>query len=100
VRLYLEYIKCSFKVNTAYRVDVLLSIAKSILSLFISISIGVVLFDKSGNVRYGNGLIELNEMITYVILSTGISILVSNGIIGIVDRKIKSGEIAMDLISL
>jgi ABC-2 type transport system permease protein len=97
-RLYLELMKTSFQASLAYRMEVFLHLFRSTITLFIQASIWIAIYIGNGAMASSAGSISLREMMTYAVLSSGISVLLTNNIIQRVDQKYRSGEIAMDLI--
>ncbi|QUI23841.1 ABC-2 family transporter protein [Vallitalea pronyensis] len=75
-----------------------LSIFQRIITLFIQISIWKALLGNAGHINTNIGRITIKEMIIYTLISTCISIFISNNVILRIDNKIKTGEIAIDLI--
>lgn len=98
IKLYLEIIKNTIKSNTAYKASLFCFLLFRFIALFASISIWRALYDKTDNVSSSIGNISLNNMVAYVILSTSLSIIITNDVIRQIHQKISSGEIAMDLI--
>jgi ABC-2 type transport system permease protein len=89
MRLYLEFLKNKFKSNFAYRVDLYMRIFYKIIILFIQIPLWRAVLETEK---------DIDNMATYVIISTLISSIIGNGVIGKIDFKIKTGEFATDLI--
>ncbi|RJX37532.1 hypothetical protein D3P09_21355 [Paenibacillus pinisoli] len=98
MKLYLRMLGNSYQQNIAYKANVLMNLMGQILGLFIQISVWVALYGGSQGVNSNIGFVSIQEMIYYVILSTGISMIIGNQVIEQMDGKIKSGIIAMDLI--
>lgn len=90
MKLYLMLIKNKFLSNFAYRVDLYLRIIFQIIVLFIQIPLWRAVL--------GQDSAEYREMITYVIISTLISSVTASGVIEKINQKIRTGEVAMDLI--
>ena len=90
MKLYLMLIKNKFSSNFAYRVDLYLRIIFQIIVLFIQIPLWRAVL--------GENTVEYKEMITYVVISTLISSITATGVIEKINQKIRTGELAMDLI--
>lgn len=98
MRIYIEIIKNTIQANIAYRINVLLSIISKFLILLVQIYIWQALISGTDKIATGTQTINLRDMITYVIISAGLSIFMEQSVISKMDSKIKSGEIAMELI--
>lgn len=96
--LYFRFIKNAFLTNSAYRMNVFLRLFNRIMFLFINISIWKALYKGHFTMISNNGDISINDMITYAIISTAISVFINNTVIQRINYKIKTGEISMDLI--
>ncbi len=90
--------KNEFQANMAYRMNVIIRMFSYIIAVFIQISIWHALFNGAHETSTQMGTIDINEMVTYVVISTAISLFIRNEVILQMETKIKSGEIAMDLI--
>ncbi|HEX3027789.1 MAG TPA: ABC-2 family transporter protein [Clostridia bacterium] len=98
MRLYMEFIKNAFLSSIAYRMDTFLHMLGKLLALFVQISIWYALFKGSSEVGSNMGTVTISEMVSYTMISTFISIFVQNSCISLIDHKINTGEIGMDLI--
>jgi len=98
MRLYIELIKIGFQEQIAYRFNAFLRVFRQIIFVFVQIALWRALLSGAGEVDIPGGTITFSEMITYVIISTVISMLVSSKIVGKIDSRIKTGEISIDLI--
>lgn len=98
MRLYFEFIKNAFQSNTAYRMDTIIRFFSRIIYILVWTAIWTALYASNAITDSRSGVISLKEMLTYVVLSTGVTIFISNNIIEKLDDKIRSGEIAADLI--
>lgn len=94
MRVYLEIIKNVFQVNITYRINTVFNVLSKFIILFVQICIWRALLTDAQT----QTSISLRDMITYVIISAGISIFMDQSVIRKMDSKIKSGDIAMDLI--
>lgn len=94
MKLYFKFFRNAFLSNFTYKIDILFRFVKSFIGLFVQISVWTALFkgnfDKSG--------INLSLMISYSIISTGVSCLVDSRAIYTVEDRIRTGIIATDLI--
>ena len=95
--LYWNLFKNAFMSNSTYKVDTLARGIKTLLKLIMQVSVWTAIYSVGVN-EIRNGNTSLNEMIYYVIISTGISILVGKSNILLIDNKIQTGSIAMDII--
>ncbi len=99
MRLYWEFIKNTFQAELAYRTNTLLSFTGRIVTLLVQIAIWRAIMQNSGgSATAGATVVTFEEMVTYSVVSAAISIFVTNEIIWIIDWKIRTGEIATDLI--
>lgn len=98
MKLYYELIKNSLQTGMAYKFDTYLQLLNRLIGMFVQISIWLALYKGAGETSSNNGNISIGAMVTYVIVSTGITIIAGNDVIWRLDRKIKTGEIAMDLL--
>lgn len=90
---YLNCISKSFSKNLAYRSEVWISIIGNMIAIWIEISIWKALIG-TGTM---NG-ISLQDMMTYTVVTLALSIILLTDVFHLVDAKLKSGNIAMDLI--
>lgn len=81
-----------------YRMNVTLQIFSCVISIIIQTSIWRALYAGSEMVETHQGDISLREMTIYVIISTILSLIIKNNVIWKLEGKIRSGEIATDLI--
>jgi len=81
-----------------YRFNFIVSIFSSIIVFFIQYNIWRTIYSDSNVIASALGDINLNEMVTYLVISTCISIIINTNILGIIEGSIKSGQIAMELI--
>lgn len=98
MRKYIELIVLNLKSSLAYRAEVYFSLLKTILLLVVQIAIWRSLFGNDVAVQLKTGSIDLKDMINYGIISTFISIVISNGVIQIMGDKVRTGNIVMELI--
>jgi len=98
VKLYLAFLTNEFQSNLAYKTDVLLKMFGRVMGLFVQIALWTALYGTtSGTAATGMGQISLNDMINYVVISTCISVFVSNNTIFSIGDKIRSGDIGLQL---
>lgn len=95
--LYWNLFKNAFMSNFAYKADTVARGIKALLKLIMQISVWTAIYSVGTNETLNNNT-DLQEMICYVIVSTGISILVGKSNILMIDNKIRTGNIAMDII--
>lgn len=93
VRTFLAHLGTSFRKNLAYRSEVWLSIIFGLLAIVIQAAIWRALL--------ADGAVEgitVNDMVTYVIITTVISTISLHRLITDVDERLRSGDIAIDLV--
>ena len=98
MRAYIELIKTVFKANLAYRVNYFFGLAGHILWLIIWVAVWRALLGASGETATDTGTVTIRDMITYVVISRTISVLITQVIIDVMDERIRTGQISMDLI--
>jgi len=98
VRLYLEFVKNAILANSTYRVNLFIRLLNRIIELFIFASIWKALYSGAAETTSNMGVISLNDMIMYSIISSGISVFISNNLISDISDKIRTGQIALDMI--
>lgn len=98
MRLYVELIKNAFHANIAYRMEVFVYLFGQVINLFIQVYIWKTLYGGSSRLATGVGNVTLEEMITYVVISTCVSVFATSDVLFRIFRKVVNGEIAMDLI--
>jgi len=98
MRKYFEYVKTAFKESLAYRVEYFLGIMQSLFVLLAQLYLWRALLGQSEQASTDMGVITLNEMTTYVLMSTIISTLISSNVILNINDRIRNGQISMDLI--
>ncbi|MDD5190635.1 MAG: ABC-2 family transporter protein, partial [Dehalococcoidales bacterium] len=91
-------IKNVFKQNLSYRTDYILNIINSLLWLIVNVYIWQALMGAKGGVSTSAGTISFQQMVTYTVISSVISAVIGNNITNIIDERIRSGDIAMDLV--
>jgi ABC-2 type transport system permease protein len=90
---YVHFAKKSFRRKAVYRLEYFLGLFNAILTLFIGAAIWSAIYMKGGSI---NG-IEKHQMITYAVLGMIMRTLLSMNEF-VIDGKIRSGEIATDLL--
>lgn len=98
MRLYREIMTRAFQSHTAYRMDTMMHLVSSLFAILIQTTIWRAIYQGNSEMASNVGNVSMQEMLTYSIIGSCVSLLVSNGIIGRLSQKISSGEIAMDLI--
>ncbi|WP_139992312.1 ABC transporter permease [Paenibacillus paridis] len=98
VALYREMTLNAFRSLLAFRAEVLLFLFGQLFRIFVQVYIWYALFGDSGQLASKAGAVTIQEMITYVVISSVISVFATNDVIFRVSSKVSSGEIAMDLI--
>jgi ABC-2 type transport system permease protein len=96
--LYREMTLSSLRSNLTYRLEVLLYLFGQLLGIFVQVYIWYALYGNEQEISSSVGNISISEMITYVLISTFISVFATNDVIFRVSSKVVSGEIAMDLL--
>ncbi len=97
LKLYLQFIYNSFYQNSIYRFNTLFDIISKLVILYVQIAIWAYLL-KNKSVSSNIGVISMNDMITYAIISSFIWLFVTNEVISRMHNLIKSGDISMLLI--
>ena len=97
MRFYTEYIKATFYQGLTYRFDYFMWLVGTFFSLFVRYFIWRSLLGQQ-EVFTDYGIISFSQMSTYIILSSIVSTLLSSDVIGGMAEKIKTGQIAMDMI--
>jgi ABC-2 type transport system permease protein len=95
--LYWKIMLNAVQSNTAYRFHTMVTTFNRVLNVLVNASLWTALY-AGIDLLSPQTDIPLSQMITYVIISTFISIVVSNGIIWSIAHKVHSGEIAIYLI--
>jgi ABC-2 type transport system permease protein len=98
LRTGIAYAKNSFKESFAYRIDYLFRIGGLFLIVFAQVFLWKALLGAKGEIATGAGNVTVRDMTTYVIVSTAMSTLISNNVIDLIDNRVNTGQIAMDLI--
>lgn len=68
------------------------------MALFIEVTIWRALYHGVSEVSTSVGAVSLRDMVTYAIISTGLSVFIANANISKINVKINTGQIAIDLI--
>jgi ABC-2 type transport system permease protein len=92
-RTFLAFFGTSFRKNLAYRSEVWLSILFGLLAIVIQAAIWRSLL--------GDGAVEgitVEDMVTYVVITTVISTISLHRLMDAVDERLRSGDIAIDLV--
>jgi ABC-2 type transport system permease protein len=97
-RVYYEIIKNSFQAQTIYRMNTIIRFFSSLMFIFIQVSIWRALYSNKAVVLAQSLTVSLDEMITYVIISTVISVFIYSIAIPKMGQRVQTGDIAMDLI--
>ncbi|MFF2015821.1 ABC transporter permease [Paenibacillus sp. NPDC058177] len=98
IALYREMTLNAFRSLLAFRAEVLLYLFGQLFKVLVQIYIWYALFGDNNLLSSQAGTVSLQEMITYVVVSSVISVFATNDVIFSVSSKVSSGEIAMDLI--
>lgn len=93
MRVYYEIIKISIKNSVVYKLDTLISIFGSIITLYVQIYLWKALFN-------GNSIdvVSLSDMITYQIVGVVLGLIYMNTVALEVGNKVRDGSIAIELI--
>ena len=97
MRIYWEIIKNNYKSNFAYKFNFIISIFSNIIVFFIQFNIWRAIYGDMSIISSSVGEINLNEMITYLIISTCITIIINTNILGTIGSSIQSGQLATEL---
>jgi len=98
MRVYIQYILNSFKECLAYRVEYFLGTINHVLDLLIQVYIWRALLGSTGETSSSVGVITLQEMVTYAVMSVIINTLIGGDVISRIEERVKNGHIATDLI--
>ncbi|RXZ81039.1 hypothetical protein EBB07_16550 [Paenibacillaceae bacterium] len=98
IALYREVTLNAFRSLLAFRAEVLLFLFGQLFKILVQVYIWYALFGDSNLLTSQAGTVTIQEMITYVVVSSAISVFATNDVIFRVSSKVSSGEIAMDLI--
>jgi ABC-2 type transport system permease protein len=98
MRVYLSFLLNAFQTAIAYRVNIFFEFLNKIIALFIEVAIWRALYHGITEVSTSVGAVSLRDMVTYAIISTGLSIFIANTNINKINLKINNGQIAIDLI--
>jgi len=94
VRAYFAFAACAFARSGAYRINTLLRIVTNLANISIQTSIWRTLLSHGAVAG-----VDLHQMVTYSIISTCITMILLHGsTINTADRRLNSGDIAVDLI--
>jgi ABC-2 type transport system permease protein len=96
--LYLQYIINSFKETLAYRFEYFIGLINHILSMLAWVYIWKALLGHTGETSSSIGIISLQDMVTYAVVSRMINSLTTSDVITRIEEKVKSGQISTDLI--
>lgn len=98
MRVYIEFMKNTIQSNMAYKFDAFVRLFSGSLFIFIQVSIWRALFRGAAQVSTDMGAVTINEMITYAIISSLMSVIISSDAAERIGEKIRSGEVSIDLI--
>jgi ABC-2 type transport system permease protein len=102
MRAYLGLVKIALQSRSAYRTEVFLHLFNQIVALFAQVAVWRALLGGTEGVTSSMGTVTLHEMVTYVVVSRGISVLVllfaAHSPLRRMDDMIRSGQIAIELI--
>ena len=97
-RIYLHLFLNEASSHVAYRFNTFLGMASRIVFIFVQFAIWRALYGGRDAMATDFGSVSLQEMTTYVLLSTALSYLIEANVVEQIDQRIKSGEIAIDFI--
>ena len=95
---YFTVLKNAVHKSLAYRADILLTLFFRILRLVLQISFWNGVFDEINQYSTFQGKISLQDMIVYSVVSSVMTLVIDNDIIDQLQEKVRTGEIATDLI--
>lgn len=96
--MYFKFFKNAFASNLEYKFDTIFRGIGQVIEIVVQISVWTALYYFNNKSTISNDNVELKTMIYYVIISAGISILVNNNVIYLIENKIRTGEISSDFI--
>ncbi len=94
----LGIIRNVFLSNSTYRFNILLNIINVVISISIQIAIWRAIFTDDMVYKSISSSIDLNYMKGYVLLSSMLNICINTNVIEKINEKIKTGQIALDMI--
>ncbi len=94
MRLYMGFVSNSIQKALAYRTNIWMKLLGKIIYLLVQVCIWKALY--VSNIK-NDMPVTLNTMVTYVVISNVISTFIEFDIIGFINDKIRSGDIAIDL---
>ncbi len=97
MKLYWEYMIRQFNSGLTYKFNYVCNLVSKILFVFSQYFIWKALMEKQ-TVETASGSIQFREMITYMLVSTFISTIINSDVILELNDKIKSGQIALDIV--
>lgn len=95
---YFSFVKNSVHTSLAYRADILLTLFFRVLRLVLQISFWNGVFYEIKQYSTFQGEISLQDMIVYSVVSSVMTLIIDNDIIDQLEKKVRTGEIATDLI--
>lgn len=98
VAMYWYIFKNTFTSQSIYRINTYFTILAGMLTLYIEISIWEAFYSGRQVVQTNNGAISLDDLVRYVFISMFLSMVIYNTMIGKINQRIRTGQIAMDLI--
>lgn len=97
MRLYVGFVGNSFQKNITYKVDIYFMLISKVIGIFIQIAFWYALYDNNIQIASRLGAISINDMLNYIVISMLLSTLIITPIGRLINDKIKTGEIAVDL---
>ncbi|MBY0012814.1 ABC-2 family transporter protein [Paenibacillus typhae] len=98
MRGYINILSNAVQRSISYRIDVYFILISRVIGLLVQISIWRALFSGEEYVSYSGGVLSIQEIVTYMMLSAFLSLLINTRVTNTINDKIKTGEIAMDMI--
>lgn len=97
LRVYYELMIRQFRIGLTYKFNYVCNLLSKMLVIFSQYFIWkALLFNQETATKVGN--VEFQEIITYVLISTFISTIVNSNVISELNDKIKTGQIALDML--
>ena len=98
MKVYFSFMLNTFQSALAYRANIVCELISCMISIVIEVCLWKALYNNSEYVVTSVGNVGLQEMITYAVVSTLMSLVITNSVVNKLNDKVSSGQIAMDII--
>jgi ABC-2 type transport system permease protein len=96
MKVLLMYFYSNLVENLSYKVNTFFSLINKVVMLFIFVSIWNAIYN--GSSRIASDIYSYSELISYLVVSTFLSIIIENDVINSFNEKVRDGSIVFDLI--